>query len=746
VRALNGAYPLAGRLETVPARTSAAPWGLLVDAALAQAWGLSPGTRDLSEPELLRQRKGLRLGSGVVPVQAVVGVDDSRQASAFALGPRVYLGLPAARSLGLITPRARFSGHLLMTLRSGADLAAAAGTIGRGLLPEERLRLQTHEEAATALAQPIRNTNRFITQLGLFTLLLSSLGAWAILASYLQGREREAAILRCLGASPGAPAAISALISAAVVLVALGLGLAAGAGAARILPGLLGDLIPQALRQGPAPLPPLLETGLAVLMLALVLLPALLRLRDVTPLALLRDGPPPRGRAALAWGCGAGAAALAAALILRNAPTVRVGAATAGAMAGLFLALFGASRLLLWLYRRSAHLLPLPLKLALGQLGARPVLSALLMSVIGLSVFLVLATRFVKDDLVLPLAAQQGAGRRPNLFFIDVQPDQIRPLGALLARRAGREPMVSPMVRARLTAIAGRPVEEGAPAGGEAGARGQAMRTREQNLTWRSRLSESETVVAGRFWPEPGSGDSLPQVSLEEKFAAEIGARLGDQLTFEVQGIPLTATVTSLRRVRWQSFQPNFFIVAHPGLLRDLPAVWIAAVEIDAPASRRALQNEVALAFPNVSALDIGDLVERIGQVLDLVAVVTRALAALMLGSALLVLAASLLAARLGRQRDLALLRTLGASHRTLLASLAWEFLLLGGTAALSAGTLAWYLAGAYSTRVLELEGHPDPWAAAGLILLAAALTAVVGLGGSLRALQAKPMDVLRGE
>jgi putative ABC transport system permease protein len=742
VRALAGAYPLAGRLETVPPRDPGVPWGLLVDSTLAQAWGLSPGTRDLGEPELLRQRKGLRLGSAVVPVQAIVGLDDSRQASAFALGPRVYLGLPAAQALGLITPRARFSGHLLMTLRAGASLEAVAGRIAQGLRPEERLRLQTHEEAATALTQPIRNTNQFISQLGLFTLLLSTLGAWAVLAAYLQGREREAAVLRFLGADPGAPAAISALIAAAVVATALALGLGFGTLAARILPGLLGELIPQALRQGAAAPPPFLETGAAVLMLALVVLPSLLRLRSVTPMALLRNEPGPRSRAAVAWSCGTGAAALAAALVFRNAPSVTVGAATAGGMAVLFLALFGASRLLLRLYRRSAGSLPLPLKLALGQLSARSALGALLMSVIGLSVFLVLATQFVKEDLVRPLAAQSGAGRRPNLFFIDVQPDQIQALSALLARASGREPMVSPMVRARLTAIAGRPVEEGTQGPDS----GQNLRTREQNLTWRSRLSDSETLAAGRFWPAPDGADSRPEVSLEERFAAGIGARLGDQLTFDVQGVPLAATVTSLRRVRWLSFQPNFFIVAHPGLLRDLPAVWIAAAELDAPEPRRALQAQVARTFPNISVLDVTEVVERIGRVLDLVALVTRALAALMLGSALLVLAVSLLAARLGRQRDLALLRTLGASHGTLLASLAWEFLLLGGSAALGAGVLAWFLARTYATRVLQLEGHPDPWGAVWLSLLAAALTAAVGLVGSLRALQAKPMEVLRGD
>jgi len=649
--------------------------------------------------------------------------------------------------LGLVTPRARLGGKLLITLAPGADLAGAKARLEAAIPREERLRVQTHEEAGSALAQPIRNFNRFVTQLGLFTLLLSSLGAWAILATYLKGRERDAAILRCLGAPPGAAAAIFAIIAAILASAAMVLGWGAGALAARTLPALLGELLPQGLRQGPAPLPPWPETAAAGLMLVLVALPLLARLRDVDPLALLRDGAGAPGRRRLGWACGLGAAALACALILRSASSLAAGAATAAGMAVLFLLLFGVARLLLLVFRRGAAALPLPLKLALGQLGARPILSALLMAVIGLSVFLVLATQLVKDDLVRPLAAQHGAGRRPNLFFIDVQPGQIDPLRALLRERAGREPMASPMVRARLTAIAGQAVDEqsGAGHGPDGGPdRGQAMRTREQNLTWRSRLSESETLTAGTFWPE--AGPARAELSLEEGFARAIGARLGDELAFEVQGTELKGRVTSLRRVSWQSFQPNFFIVAHPSLLQDLPATWIAAAELDTPAARGALQDEVARRYPNITVLDVGEVVARIARVLDLVAVVTRALAALMLVSALLVLAASLLAERLGRQRDLALLRALGAGHGTLLASLAWEFLLLGGSAAQGSGLLAWFLARAYSARVLELEARPDPRAALLLVLLAAALTAAVGLLGSLRALQAKPMAVLRGE
>jgi putative ABC transport system permease protein len=195
----------------------------------------------------------------------------------------------------------------------------------------------------------------------------------------------------------------------------------------------------------------------------------------------------------------------------------------------------------------------------------------------------------------------------------------------------------------------------------------------------------------------------------------------------------------------WQSFQPNFFIVLHPSLLTGAPAVHLLAVEAD-PAAKNRIQVAMAKDFPNVTLIDVSEVVAKVGRVLDIIALITRALAGLMLASALLVLIASLIAGRLGRQKDLAMLRTIGASHGTLLRSLAWEFLLLGGSSASLATALAWGLARVYTSRVLDLPSHPSVML--GLLLMGASalLTLAVGIAGSLRVLNAKPMDVLRGE
>lgn len=748
VRAVDGAYPLVGRLELqapggAPALRVGGTGAIFVERSLAETWSLQP-----SQKGVLATHTALGLGEGSLPVGGVIALDESRQASAFTMGPRVLLDRSDAERLGLLTERSRFSSRLLLTLTPGADDAKVRAGLADLLRPStQRLRLQGHEEAATALARPIRNLNRFVQQLGLATLLLAMLGAWAILTAFLEARSRDAAILRCLGVAPMEPARIYGLLTLLLLGLALVLGMAAGLGLAALIPRWLGDLFPAAIGKGSAALPPLLETALAVLMIALLTLPPLVRLGEVKPLTLLREGADLQGgRVWPSRSCAALAFLLAVLLILRNAPSVAVGMATAGGMALLFLLLYGAARLLLWVYRRGADRMPLPLRLAFGQLGARRGLTALMMAVMGLAVFLTTASQFIKDDIVEPIAAQRGAGNRPNLFFLDVQSAQRDQVAARLRTETGREPMTAPIVRARLAAIGGKPVKERPPqrAGEDPGEqRGEGFRNREQNLTWRDRPGASESIVAGQFW-EPGR-PSVDEASLEQGFADSIGVRLGDELTFDITGLEVRARVTSLRKVKWQSFQPNFFIVLHPSLLKDAPTVHLLAAEADSAAKGR-VQAAMARDFPNITLIDVTEVMAKVGRVLDIIALITRSLATLMLASALLVLIASLIAGRLGRQRDLALLRTFGASHGTLLRSLAWEFVLLGGSSAALATALAWLLARAYTSRVLELPTHPS--AAMGLLLLGASalLTLAVGLATSLRVLRAKPTEVLRGE
>jgi putative ABC transport system permease protein len=737
MRAVAGDYPLAGRLETEPPLRRPLK-GLHVSRTLADAWGLTTAPAGAAGHEaLLASRQALRLGDGIVPIRGLITRDDGQQATAFSLGPRVILDLDTARELGLVTARARLSGRVLALLKPGAALevtvAAVKAAVGTAY------RVQGHVDAASNLSRPVQNLSRFVQLLGLFTLILASMGAWAILTSFLESRTREVAILRCLGTTPGPPVLAYGLLAGLLLLIAMGGGLLLGTAAASALPSLLGEVVPAALRTGATPRPPLIETLLAILALGLLLLPAFLRLATVRPLAMLREGPEPRTAhrwVALAGPLGAGA--VAAILVIRNAPTLWAGYGTVAALSVLLGGLFGLARLLVASYRRLLNRLPLAPRLGLGQLGARPGLSSLLMSVMGLAVFLILASQFIKDDLIAPLAAQQGAGKRPNLFLVDVPPENLDDIRARLVQASGHAVMEGPMIRGRLVTIAGRPAVHQ-----HAGER-ESRPTREQNLSWRSHLAESEEVIAGQFWPE--SGPPRAEASLDEGYADRMGAKLGDELVFDVQGQELRATITSLRKVRWATFQVNFFILLHPSLLEGVPAMHVMAVEVDDAKARASLQSGIALRYPSITVVDVAEVIARVERILDLISVVARSLASLMLASALLVLGASLLAGRAGRARDVALLRAIGASDRTILQSLWWEFLVLGGSAAGLASVIAYVGARLYATQVLELESHPSPLLGLALMALSAALTLAVGLAGSRRVLRHKPLEVLREE
>ena len=737
MRAVDAGYPLAGRLEAEPGLKR--PFeGLYVSRSLADAWGLSPAPADARPDEvLLRERRALRLGDGIVPIRGVLRVDDSQQAAAFTLGPRVILDLDSARRLGLVTSRARLSARILALLKPGEGLDAAVEAVKAAVGPA--FRVQGHQEAAGTLSRPVQNLTRFVRLLGLFTLILASMGAWAILTSFLETRTREAAILRCLGSSPGVPVAAYGLLAGLLLLAAVSAGMFLGAAAASILPVLLGDLVPEALRSGAAAPPPLFETSLAVLALGLLLLPAFLGLATVRPLALLREGPEPRG--ATPWASCLGrtaASAVVAFLVIRDAPDPRTGIGTALGLGLLLGGLFGTARLLMALYRRLLDRLPLAPRLGLGQLGARPGLSALLMSVMGLAFFLILSSQFVKEDLVAPLASQHGAGRRPNLFLVDVPPEDLPELKTQLERASGHPVTEGPIVRGRLLTVAGRPAQQ------HHDNERESHPPREQNLSWRTHLAESEQVVAGTYWPDDGRPRA--EASLDQHYAGELGAQLGDELVFDIQGQEVRARVTSLRKVRWATFQVNFFVLLHPSLLEGMPATHVMAAEVDDAGTRMALQNRIALEHPSVTLVDVAEVVARVERILDLISLVARALAAMMLVSALLVLGASLLAGQAGRARDVALLRAVGASDRVVLQSLCWEFLTLGGSAAALAGVIAYVGARSYSAKVLELESHPDPTLALLMIALAAGLTLAVGLAGTRRVLRHKPLEVLRGE
>ena len=375
----------------------------------------------------------------------------------------------------------------------------------------------------------------------------------------------------------------------------------------------------------------------------------------------------------------------------------------------------------------------------LGRPGFRPV-AALVALAAAAQLLATMTAHRASLDRELDMTGRSGM---PGFFAIDVQDDQVEEFRAVLADEFKlKDVALSPVVRARLTGINGNVPAAGNDVTREA-ERNRFMRRREQNLSWRALPDElGERISAGQ-WMSTDAG--RVECSLEQRFAKSIGAKLGDTLSFDVQGVPVDAVVTSVRAVRWASLRPNFFVLMSPHALRGAPTMWIAAIPQVPEAERARLPGVLAIHFPNVTAFDIVDTGARVTAVIDRVILAVRGVAALALVAGLAVLIGVALSTARARRTDAALIAVLGGGRRTLLASLTAEFAVLGLVAAvLGAGQgilHAWVVAAWFELPLTVPFG--ELFLLSGGIALAAT---VAGVLACRRAMTAPPLTVLRDE
>jgi putative ABC transport system permease protein len=326
----------------------------------------------------------------------------------------------------------------------------------------------------------------------------------------------------------------------------------------------------------------------------------------------------------------------------------------------------------------------------------------------------------------------------PNNFLINITPEELQPLQNFLKSHGFGQPAMYPMVRARMSAINGTPAES-VKLKGE---RGRGFIEREQNLTWASELMEDNQLVEGRWWTQQDYGK--PLVSISSEYQEALGLKLGDQLSFDVAGEALTVRVSSIRKVRWDSFRPNFFLVFPPGLLDGAAGTYMTSLYLTS-AQRPALVDLVR-EFPSVSVFDVDAILKQIRDIMDRASLAVQYVFLFTLVAGVVVLLAAVQSTRDERRYESAMLRTLGASRGTVLQGVAAEFSALGflsGTlAAVGATSVGWILA----RRLFALQFTLDPWVwVVGLVCG----TILVGVSGTLatrRVVNTPPIVTLRDD
>ncbi|HEY4127838.1 MAG TPA: FtsX-like permease family protein, partial [Gammaproteobacteria bacterium] len=498
------------------------------------------------------------------------------------------------------------------------------------------------------------------------------------------------------------------------------------------LVAVLKDLLPSQLP--PAPLTPAIAAlGMGLVLLLGFALPPLMRLGDTPPARVLRrDLEPPQAKGYAVYG-----AAIAAGFgitlwqvrTLELAFSVLVGLGVTVLLLGL------GALLMLYILKGLRRGGGAGWRYGLANLNRHKRDAIIQMVAFGIGLMVLLLLALVRTDILQSWRTTLPEDA-PNEFIINIQPDERDTVTKFFTDHGVKAPILYPFVRARLSAIGGKPVT-GMHFQGEDSRR---MVEREQNLSWSYDLPAGDTIVSGQWWDAAQA--KQPLASLEESFAAYLGVKVGDSISFDVAGTPLTVTVASIRKVRWDSFQPNFFVDLSPGALADHAGTWITSVYL--PPEKTPILADLIRQLPSLTLFDINAIMQQVRQLMDEASLAVEYVFLFTLGAGVVVLLAAVQATRDERRFEAAVLRAIGASRRRLRAAALAEYAALGFASGLLGALAATLVAWALAVRIFNLPYRPD-WRIWVLgIFAGTVIVAFSGMMATRRVLKAPPVETLR--
>ncbi len=740
VRGVEGGFPLYGRVETAPPgiwSRLGEPGVAIVDEAIPIQLGVGAGDT-------------LQVGSSSFVILGTVRGLPTDIGFQSAIGPRVFVARSDLAASGLFEFGSVARHHIYLRMPAGEDPEDVEDRHWR-FLRNQAVTSVTAQDQARRLTRGTRVLAWFLRVVGLTALLLGGIGAASAIHVYVKEKTASVAVLRCIGARERSVFNAYLLQALALGLVGSVAGVAGGIGLQRLLPLLITDVLPVTVeaRVDRTAVVAGLVTGMAAA--ALFALLPLLRIRGIAPLQALRADFEPEATAksrldrVFAFGALVGGMLL---LSLWQAPEPEHGLGFAGGLSAALLLLYGTAVALTRLTRRY---FPARASYAIRQGVAnlfRPQnQTAAVMLALGLGSFLITTVLVVEASLDRALSTDAGEDR-PNLLFFDVQPDQRDGVTELVAEAGGGPVDLTAVVPARISSVNGRPAAEILRDRSDGGPARWAVRRLYRN-TSRAELSDTEELVAGRWWDDDAAagdnGDGPPDgLSLDAGLADDLRVGIGDRITWDVQGVPVTTTVENLRRVDWERFDINFLAVAEPGVFDQAPRSYLGLARIVDPQARARMQRNLVLSLPNVSVLDLALVQEALDTILGRVGGAIRFLALFIALAGVVVLVGSLSTSRYQRMRESALLKTLGARRSLVRQVLLAEYTSLGVLAGLTGALLGVCSAWALVELFFELDFQLPLGRVAAVWLVVVALTVVTGFANSRGVLRRTPLETLR--
>ena len=631
----------------------------------------------------------IKIGEQSFKVTDTVIDDPSSSFSSFGLAPRVYLAYSKMQDTNLLSNKSRVSYQRLYRLPDGTDLAGLVVKLQNKINnfdgSDSKIRILTHKRAGNNLGRLLGYLNDYLGLVAMIAVFLAGIGAAYLFRNYLVKRFREISILMSLGATRQQTFRMVlwqlGFLGTGAALVAIIMSL----GILPLLPMLLIQFLPHGFET---------QISLSSLFFALILgsvgslvfcLPVLSRISTVQPLQLFHENIGQQEVTQAFW-----RQALSYLPLLILSWGLSVWQSHSLIVGSAFVGMLLSSSLLLGAFAWMILSLAGKLSQTSGSTMKRLAFRNLQRNRSGaISCFLALALGTLLINLIPQIyqGLQEEVSRPedfriPSLFLFDVQPEQMKPLRKTLSEEKVQLNYISPMVRARLEKVNGKTNETNLE---------ETVLTREQerqqhfrrhnlNLSYRTELSDSEQIVSGRKLATSYDWDSgkPAEISLEERYAQRMGYKLGDLLTFNVQEIMIEAIITNLRRVQWNSFQPNFIILFQAGVLEDAPGTFLGSIgSLDAKGRLR-VQNLIVKDFPNISVIDVTRMVGRVLKISDQMVLALRLMAYLSILAGLVVVFSIARHEVEGRLWELNLLKVLGAKFSDIQKMIQIEFAVLG--------------------------------------------------------------------
>ena len=772
VRAVEGNFPFYGEFETAPAGVAAQlrTGGLIVilEETLLTQFGIKVGD-------------AVKLGQATFTIVGAVKKVPGETSAISTFAPRAYVPMATLEATGLTNRESLTQHRLMLKLPVGQDAEAIEKAM-RAKFPTERLQYSTVAERKRNLGAALTNIEGFLNLVGFIALFLGAIGVASAVHVYVRQKISTVAVLRCLGASAAQSFSVYVVQGLALGIFGAVLGAALGVTLQLLLPVMLKGMLPidvdffvswQAVGRG-------VGAGLVISFL-FTLLP-LLAVRRVSPLVALRSAFIERtGAASDPWRILLGALILVAVTLFAYLQTRswRLGLGFTGMLVIGFGVLAGLAQLVAWTARRFVpRSLPYVVRQGIANLHRPNNRTVLLLLSLGLGTFLIL-TLYLTRTTLLNQVDLAGEGARPNLVFFDIQDDQIEPFTKLAAEQRAPVLQAAPIVTMKIATLKGRPVEDimkdrqgrrdpaavegetksgdgeqrppATKAGGGAGGRGGprvsgGMLGREYRSTYRGALTGTERVVAGKFDAKVLPGAAVVPISVEESFLKSLQLTLGDEIEWDVQGVPVRTKVTSVRAVEWRRLESNFFVVFPEGAIEAAPKTFVAALRTATPADSANAQRVLVGAFPNISAIDLALILQALDSIFSKVAFVIQFMALFTVLTGVIVLVGAVLNGRYQRIRETVLLRTLGATRRQLVQIQLVEYAILGVLAAIVGGGLSIAGNALLAQFVFKVAPVAPPLLVLGAITTAAAVTVVTGLLTSRGVTDHPPLEILRQE